>query len=75
MPEHKFDHKPYSTTLVSWYNFNTGEHEVRSTPNEEEMSLYIPQSSPVQAMYELCLKMGKNHIEAAVEVLKACVGE
>lgn len=60
--------------LIGWHNMRTGETEYRSTP-PQDFSDYIPQNESAQALYRLYVQLGDAPIEAALKVLKICVGE
>jgi hypothetical protein len=66
--------KPQDGFLTAWENMRTGETDWRSTP-PQDYSDYIPQDESVQALYRLYQQMGDSPSDAALKVLKICVGE
>lgn len=66
----------FAQSTLYWYNFKSQQMEARTdTPSAEKMREYIPQIPPAQGLYDVYIKMGKSHVEAAVLVLEAVVGE
>ncbi len=57
---------------MAWYNYRTQQYEYVSPQSYED---YIPQDPSALGLYRCCIQMGRQPIEAAIEVLKACVGE
>ena len=51
--------------LSRYINYETGEIEVRNSPEGDEWRKYIPQNSAAQNMYDFLLDSGKTHEEAA----------
>lgn len=56
-----------------WYNFVTCEHEYIETPTD--FTSYISQETAAQGLYRAYLQMGDTPADAAIKVLRACVGE
>lgn len=57
---------------VHWQNFRTGKQD-SVTPTD--FSDYIPQFASAQSLYQLYVEdMGYTPLDAAIEVLRVCVG-
>lgn len=56
----------------SWYNYRTKQFEECNPVTYED---YIPQMPAAQGLYQCLVMMGKTPLEAAADVLRACVGE
>lgn len=61
----------------SYWGGRTCEQGRRSTtlPPPSDYADYIPQDESAQALYRLYVQMGDAPLDAAVKVLKICVGE
>ena len=58
----------------AYYNHRTGSYDYL-TETPADWSDYIPQVPAAQGLYQLHLQMGKTPVEAAIEVLRAVLGE
>ena len=59
-----------------WYNFRTGGHDLRTSPQTDSEAVnYLPQWPPALNLYHLYRQMGDSISEASVRVLTLCVGE
>jgi len=56
-----------------WYNFVTQQHDYIETPTD--FTNYISQDQSAQGLYRCYLQMGDAPIDAAIKVMKACVGD
>lgn len=59
---------------TAWYNYRTKQFDYLSEP-PADFHDYISQYPAAQGMYEVIIKQGQTPILAALEVLKAMVGE
>lgn len=57
-----------------WYNYVTSKYEYRETPSD--FTNYIPQQPAAISLYNLLIEhKGMTPVGAALQVLKACVGD
>lgn len=66
--------RPRVEPLFGWCNMRTGETDWRSTP-PQDFTDYIPQDGLAQGIYRRYMQLGDTPLEAALKVLKICVGE